>query len=154
MYPYFLFFHSWLRWFVLILLVILLLKFLFSLIKKSSYSSLDRILSSALLGVVHLQFLVGLILYFALSPIVQMGLSNMSQAMKNRTLRYWTVEHFSAMFLFTLLIQIGFSVSKRAPVSTKKHRVMFVFSTIAFLILMLSIPWPVKEYGRVLFRLY
>lgn len=152
MYPLILFIHSWLRWFVLILLIIVIFKFIISLLKNATYSKLDRVLSSLLLGFTHLQFVMGLILYFVLSPIVPAGLSNIKGAMKNATLRYWTVEHLVFMVIFTVFIQIGFSLSKRAADQRKKHRLMFIYSAIAFIILMVGIPWPMREYGRVLFR--
>ena len=152
MYSIFLSIHSWLRWLVIILLVVVLFKFILSLFQKKPYTKIDRILSSALLGSVHLQFLLGLILYFGLSPIVQAGLANFKGAMKNTTLRYWTVEHFFSMFVFVILIQVGFSLSKRAVGGPKKHRLLLIFGGLAFILLMASIPWPMREYGRVLFR--
>ena len=152
MYLFFLYLHSWLRWLVVILLAVVLLKFFIAFIKKKPYTKMDRILSSALLGSVHLQFLFGLILYFLLSPIVQAGLANFKGAMKNTTLRYWTVEHIFSMFIFTVLVQVGFSLSKRAAVHSKKHRHMLIFTGLAFILLMISIPWPMREYGRAFFR--
>lgn len=152
MYTSILLLHSWLRWFVILFIVIVLIKFLTSLLAKKPYTTVDRILSSALLGTVHLQFVLGIILYFGLSPIVQEGLANFKAAMKNPTLRYWTVEHFSAMFLFVVLVQIGFSLSKRAIDSSKKHSLMVIFTGLAFVLLLLSLPWPMREYGRALFR--
>ncbi|MES2615764.1 MAG: hypothetical protein V4591_10150 [Bdellovibrionota bacterium] len=152
MYTQFLFVHSWLRWLVIILLVVVIVKFFISLLKKKNYTKVDRILSSALLGSVHLQFLLGLILYFGLSPIVQQGLANFKDAMKNIVLRYWVVEHAFSLFIFVVLIQVGFSISKRASNSTKKHKTMLIFAVIAFILLMASIPWPMREYGRALLR--
>ena len=152
MYMYFLFMHSWLRWFVLVLLVFVLLKFIWSFMQKKVYTKLDRILSSALLGCVHLQFLFGLILYFGLSPIVKTGLADFKQAVKTPVLRYWTVEHLFSMFLFVVFVQVGFSLSKRAQEHSKKHRFMLIFAGIAFIILMANLPWPMRVYGRALFR--
>lgn len=152
MYFYFLLIHSWLRWIVLILLAALLIKFSISLFKKSFYTKVDRVLSSILLGSVHLQFVIGIILYFGLSPVVQAGLSNFKGAMKNPVLRYWTIEHILSMLIFTIFVQVGFSFSKRGVTDNKKHLLMLIFCGIAFLILMLNIPWPFKEYGRMLFR--
>lgn len=153
MYTTFLFIHSWLRWLVIILLIFVLIKFIFSYFQKKPYTKVDRILSSALLGSVHLQFLLGLILYFGLSPMVQAGINNFKGAMKNPVLRYWTVEHIFSMLIFLVFVQIGFSLSKRASEGAKKHRFMLIFSGIAFVLLIASLPWPMREYGRVLFRL-
>jgi hypothetical protein len=152
MYANFLFIHSWLRWIVLFLILIIIIKFSFSIIFKKSYSTLDRVLSSATLGTVHLQFIVGIILYFGLSPIVESGLSNIKAAMKNSLLRYWTIEHLSAMFIFVIFIQLGFSFSKRAIEGTKKHKLMLTYCIIGSFILLLSMPWPTREFGRALFR--
>jgi cytochrome bd-type quinol oxidase subunit 1 len=152
MYQHLLFLHSWVRWFVVFFLFLVLIKYSYSFVLKKPYTILDRVCSSILLGLVHLQFLLGLILYFGLSPMVQSGLSNLSLAMKNKVTRYWTVEHFFSMIVFVVLIQIGFSVSKRTILDNKKHKIMLIFTGIACILLMVSLPWPMREYGRALFR--
>ena len=152
MYQHFLFLHSWTRWLVVVSLAVLCVKFLYSYFLKKPYSIFDRVLSSVLLGSVHLQLILGLVLYFGLSSLVQVGLSNVKAAMANKVLRYWTIEHAFSMIVFVVLIQCGFSLSKRAVLDNKKHKLMLVFCGTAFLILMLSMPWPAREYGRVLFR--
>jgi hypothetical protein len=84
---------------------------------------------------------------------VQAGLSNMQVTMKNHTLRYWTVEHVLSMIVFAGLVQVGFSLSKRAQESAQKHKLMLVYTLIGFIILMATIPWPFMSYGRPLFQL-
>ncbi len=154
MYPYFLYLHSWLRWVIILLLTFTLLNSLYSLINQRPYAKSDRTLSVFLLACVHLQFLGGLLLYFFLSPLVNESFSHFKEALKDHILRYWTIEHSVGMFLFVVFIQLGYSISKRASTAAKKHRMVVIFSTLSFLVLIALLPWPHKEYGRALFRLY
>lgn len=152
MYSNFLFIHSWVRWLVVLLTILVLFKYSYSLVFKKSYSLIDRVLASSLLGTVHLQFILGIILYFGLSPIVADGLHNMKAMMKDPVHRYWAIEHLVAMVTFLILIQLGFSFSKRAIEGVRKHKIMLVYTGISFLILMGSMPWPIRAFGRPLFH--
>ena len=84
----------------------------------------------------HIQFLLGLILYF-LSPFVKA--SDMPVAMKDDTFRYWTVEHAIMMLIAVVLITIGHSKSKRLLNNLAKHRTVAIFYTLAFAIIIVTI---------------
>jgi uncharacterized membrane protein len=88
----------------------------------------------------HLQFLVGLLLYFV-SPITQTGLMSMSNVMKNPELRFYVVEHGLAMTIAIALITIGRIVMKKAPTDKAKFGRLAVYNTIALLIILWMIPW-------------
>jgi membrane protein DedA with SNARE-associated domain len=74
----------------------------------------------------HTQFLIGLVLYF-LSPFVQFN----SGTMKSETIRYYTVEHWVMMVIAIVLLTIGHSKSKKLVLPEAKHRIIFIFYTIA-----------------------
>lgn len=152
MYEMILFVHSWLRWAVTFFLLIVFLKSLSGWLKRTHFLKSDKIFGGILVGFTHLQLVVGLTLYFGLSPITNSAMNNMGFAMKNVTLRFWGVEHLAMMLLFVILIQTGRTLSKHAHNDLKKHKRMAIFTGIALVVLIAGMPWPNrKEIGRPLF---
>lgn len=152
MYDVILFIHSWLRWIVTFFLLLVFLRALSGWLKNSSFLKFDKIFGGILVGFTHLQLVIGLVLYFGLSPITNAAMNNMGFAMKNSTLRFWSVEHIATMFIFVILIQVGRTLSKRAKHDSKKHKFTAIFTGIATLVLIAGIPWPSRnEIGRPLF---
>lgn len=143
MYNFTLFLHSWSRWLVLILAVIAIFKSLTGCLGKQSFSKQDNILGASFVGSMHLQLLLGLLLYFFLSP---MGLNaiqevGMKDVMKSPLYRYWAVEHFVTMTLAVVLAQLGRIQSKKASTDLMKHKKAFIFYTIALVLVLSRVPW-------------
>ena len=85
--------------------------------------------------------LVGLVLYFFLSPITNAAFQNFGAAMKNADLRFYAVEHFLMMLIAVVLVHIGRSKSKKAAQPRKKFGISLVFFGIAYIIMLAAIPW-------------
>src|SRR5690606_40723846 len=107
MYNGLLFTHSYLRYIVLILLIVVVITSLLGLVNKKPYTNGDNKLSLFLFISTHLQLLVGLILFFV-SPAVQLS----GDAMKDATTRYWLVEHNTMMLIAVVLITLARTTSK------------------------------------------
>jgi len=133
--------HSILRYVVLILLVISIVKSAKGLIANSDYSSKNYKLDLFAMIATHTQFLLGIILYFV-SPIVKAGLSNMGATMKDDVLRFWTVEHSLMMLFGIVLITVGRKLSKKAATAALKHKRIFIFFGLGLILILISIPWP------------
>ncbi|WP_420643903.1 hypothetical protein [Candidatus Leptofilum sp.] len=58
--------HGEVRWLVAIVAIIVIVKFAVGLIRKSEYGRVDRGLMSGLVGLIDINFLLGLILLFSL----------------------------------------------------------------------------------------
>lgn len=126
--------HSYLRYFVLAALLIVIITSLFGMLNKKSFDGWNNRLSLILLITTHVQFLVGLILYFV-SPWVQFG----AETMKVKETRYWTVEHIFGMLIAVVLITIARSTAKRMITDQAKHKRLFIFNTIALVIVVATI---------------
>ncbi|MCB0528145.1 MAG: hypothetical protein KDC65_06705, partial [Saprospiraceae bacterium] len=74
--------------------------------------------------------LLGLIMYFFTSPYTTGG-----QSMKDPWVRYFKAEHIAAMLLAVILIQAGRSISKAAADPERKHRMLAIYTSIAFLLI-------------------
>ncbi len=134
--------HSVNRWIILGLLMLALFKAFTGWFGKQEFTESDR--KTVLFGLIsiHIQFLLGLWLYF-ISPLVSFE----EGSIKNEIYRFYTVEHFTIMIVAVILITVGFSLSKRAKESLAKFKRIAIFYTIGLLIILASIPWPFRIPG-------
>ena len=136
MYPALLDTHSIIRFVVIIASAFSIFLAFAGWFSTSKYTKIHKVLNLLTLISAHTQLLVGLVLYF-ISPNVMT--QNMGAAMKNATLRYWTVEHISMMIIAIVLIPIGYSKSKKVEEAIRKHRIIATFYTIAAIIVIAAI---------------
>lgn len=137
--------HSSLRYVVLFLLVLAMLKAIIGLLARKPFTGADNKIGTALLGATHLQVVIGLILYFV-SPTVEVAMSDMGAAMKDATLRFWAVEHITMMLIAAVLITVGRVTSKKALDDLKKHKRAAIFYSFAFAVIMYAIPWAERGF--------
>ena len=133
--------HSVLRWLVLLAGIFLVIKSIIGMTGNSTYGKLDNIVSASFVGTLHLQLLIGLVLYFFLSPITESALANFGAAMKNAELRFWAVEHITLMILGIVIAQIGRTKSKKQSEDKKKFKLQAIFYGIAMVLILAGIPW-------------
>lgn len=139
--------HSALRYVVVILLIAAILKAFAGWFGNKYYTETDRKLALFTMVSVHLQLVIGLILYF-ISPVVQSALADMGAAMKDTQLRFWAVEHIATNIIGIVLITVGYSTAKRAATDKAKFTRMAVFYLIGFVLIMSAIPWPWSRVAR------
>ncbi|MEQ8415354.1 MAG: hypothetical protein RIB71_12840 [Imperialibacter sp.] len=141
MYEILLFTHSWLRWVTLILFAVVLFNSLGGMNGGKEYLKKDKTLTTSLVGTLHLQLLIGLLLYFVYSPITTTAMENMKIAMKVGAVRYWAVEHISIMIVAVIVAQIGSIRVKKTSVDKKKFKLQTIFFGIALILILSRIPW-------------
>lgn len=134
--------HSLLRYFILAALIVVIVKALLGLLNKQPYTKLDNKLGLYLFIFTHMQLLIGLILY-AVSPFVKFG----SETMSDKTTRYWTVEHLTAMIIAVVLITVARVSLKRMTVDEAKHKRTLIYNALALVIIIGTIVMS----GRGLF---
>ena len=128
--------HSGWRYVVLLTLILAIVTSFAGWFGKKHYTPGNRKINLFALIGAHIQFLLGLILFF-ISPYVKAG--EMSVAMKDATLRYWTVEHTSMMLIAIVLITIGHSKSKKLLDGVARHRIAAIFYTLALIIIIAAV---------------
>ncbi len=137
-------FHSTVRYFVLIFLVVIIVRSLMAWMNKKEYSKMDDKVSLWLFMLTHTQLLIGLILFFVSPVVIFSGAS-----MKDSVARYWLVEHNTMMLIAIVLITIGRISIKKIADATAKHKRMFILNTIALLVIVTAISMS----GRGFFNL-
>lgn len=128
--------HSGIRYLVMLLLLMAIIAAFAGWLGNKPYTEGNRKLNLFTLIFTHIQLLLGLFLYFK-SPFSQPA--NMGDAMKDSTLRYWTVEHGIMMIIAVVLITIGYSKAKKLTYAIAKHRTVAIFFTLALIVIVAAI---------------
>lgn len=129
--------HSGLRWVVLILLVFAIFN---ASTRKTVYEKKDKMIYLLSMVFLHIQLLIGLILYFMSDKV-----SFASGWMKEPLYRFYGMEHFLGMLIAIILVTIGRKKAEKATVPAKKNKIIRVYYVIGLLIVLVSIPWPFRE---------
>ena len=139
--------HSALRYVVVILLILAIIQGFIGWFGQKQFTDTNRKVALFALISVHLQLVIGLILYF-ISPVVQAALADMGAAMKDTVLRFWAIEHIATNIIGIILITIGYSTAKRVASDKAKFTRIVLFYLIGFILIMTAIPWPFNRVAR------
>lgn len=129
-------FHSGWAYLALLILVIAVVNSLIGLFSKKDFTSKDRKIALFALIAIHIQLLVGIILYFV-SPL---GLDSFGQ-MQDKALRLTSLEHPLINIIAIVLITIGWSKHKKLVSSESKFKTFSIFYGIGLLLILSRIPW-------------
>ena len=146
MYTTLLFIHSWIRWIALVAVVGTVLA-----AARRQDASADR-WGLAAMTTLDLQLLIGLILYLV-SPNMREILANFGGAMKDAASRFWAVEHITPMLAAVIAAHIGRVLARKAATSDARRKRLLTWFSIAFVLILIGMPWPGRPGGRELFRL-
>lgn len=145
--------HSWLRWLVLVLGVALLADSMrrWTHVPSASSTGAER-LRRSFLGALDTQMLLGVGLYALLSPLSRAGLTDLTGAIADPILRFYSIEHVLGMAVGIAVAHAGSAYAARSE-PARRYRMLVVTQSIWLLVTLASIPWPGLAYGRPLFRL-
>jgi hypothetical protein len=133
--------HSGLRWLVLLFIILTIVDAAIKLRRKADNEGRFCFSNRYALVFMHLQLIIGLILYF-ISPKVVFS----AASMKETLLRFFLVEHIALMVIAVILVTIGYVRSKRGA-GMKKYKSLIIYYTIALLLILAAIPWPFRNLG-------
>ncbi|ADV67785.1 hypothetical protein [Deinococcus maricopensis] len=141
MYEFFLTAHNWLRWAVLLAGLYAFARALSGMGGAKPFTRQDRTAGSLFTGLMDLQLLIGLILYFALSPITKLALANFGAAMKVQEQRFFAVEHLLAMIVAVVFAHLGTALSKRQDTARAQFRTQALWYGLSLVAMLAMIPW-------------
>ena len=131
--------HNLLRWLILILLVVNIIKNFADANKP--FAKAHKKLGLWLMICSHITLLVGIVLL----AMDLSSLADRSMVMSDPVLRNKFVEHPIAMVIAITLITIGKGVAKKNISDIRKHRKSAVLYLIALLIILAMIPWATSS---------
>ena len=140
--------HSTLRWVVLILLVLMIVRSWMGRSGNRAWNEGDRKSALFLMISCHLQLAIGLYQWFTGMWGLQMiQLNGMADTMKNAVARFFVVEHSIGMIAAIVLATMAYSHSKKSIGDSEKYNRLFLYYTITLLLIVIFIPWPFREVG-------
>ena len=132
------FLHSKWAYLVLVVLVLATLNALIKFFGDKEFDAKDFRISLFALITMHIQLLLGIILWFSKGYFDEIGVG---EVMKNGAIRKLAVEHPTTMIIAVALVTIGYSKHKKKLVSKPKFKVLATFYTIALALVLYMIPW-------------
>jgi hypothetical protein len=144
--------HSWLRWAVLLVGLFAVMRAIAGAIGRRPWTPTDDRAGFWYGTLLDLQMLLGLLMYFALSPITKAALQDFAGAMRSSGLRFWAVEHVFGMIVAVVLVHAGRSRTKKLTDQTARHKAAAICFVLALLAILISIPWPGLPQERPLIR--
>lgn len=145
--------HNFLRWVILILLVISILKAYLGWQGRKVFAPGDKRIWLFTMISAHTTLLLGLYQvawgrYGIFSTTLPAGTS----VMKDKFFRFFWVEHPVGMILAIILITLGYGMSKKSVSDEVKYKKAFYYFLIALIVILATIPWPFREIvGRPIF---
>jgi hypothetical protein len=145
--------HNLLRWVILILLVISVVKSYTGWKGGKSFNPGDRKIWLFTMIAAHSTLLLGLYQWLAgRMGIINTELPEGVSMMKDKTFRFFWLEHPLMMLIAIALITLGYGMAKKPVPDTVKYQKAFRYFLIALLLILLVTPWPFREViGRPLF---
>jgi hypothetical protein len=137
--------HSFLRWAIVLAGIWAVIRSLKGVTGKTPFTGADAKAGLFFQILCDLQLLVGLILFFFVSPLSKSGMADMGAAMKSPVLRFFTVEHEVMAIVAIALVHIGKSKIKKAVSDAQKHKLGLIFFGLALILILAAIPWPFRE---------
>ncbi|NNE32279.1 MAG: hypothetical protein HKN40_07920 [Winogradskyella sp.] len=132
------FIHSGWAYLVLVVLVLATANALFKYFGNKEFDAKDFRISLFALITMHIQLLLGIILYFTKGYFDE---NSMGEIMKTDSLRKLAVEHPVTMIIAVALVTIGYSKHKKKLVSKPKFKMLAIFYSIALALVLYMIPW-------------
>ncbi len=127
--------HSYWAFIVLAVLIYTVVNAIVGLVQKKEFTHKEFRLGLFSLITTHIQFLVGILVYFVGG--FQKGLGDM----KDAPVRLLALEHPLMMIIAIALITIGWSKHKKQVKSEAKFKTFVIFYGVALLLILSRIPW-------------
>jgi len=138
------FIHSAWAYLVILMFLVTLIIYAINLSKNKVFDyNKDFRLASFTLIVFYFQIVLGLITWLTSDYFAGIRQGHMKEYMKFAHDRLLVVEHPTMMLIALLLTHYGFKRMKKAESSRKKYMAVILLYGIAFLLILLRIPWSV-----------
>jgi hypothetical protein len=146
--------HSWLRWAVIIAGLIAIIRAVAGAFARRSWTAADDRAGFWFTQALDLQMLLGLLLYFALSPFTRAAMQDFGRAMSESGLRFFAAEHPLGMIVAIVLAHVGRARTRKIVDPVAKHRVAAICFVLALVAILISTPWPGMLNGRPMLRFW
>ena len=143
--------HNIIRWIVVILGVLVVVRSAWGWFGKKEWTATERKLGLSFTSAVDIQLLLGVLLYFvfsdwALKAILEKG---MAEVMGQSQYRFFAIEHAFFMILAMIFAHLGSALPKKVDDPQAKFKRATLWFGLALLLIVAGTPW-----GRPLFPVF
>jgi glucan phosphoethanolaminetransferase (alkaline phosphatase superfamily) len=145
--------HNLMRWVILLLLVVAIIKAFVGMSANRPFTKGDKQVGLFLMISAHITLLIGLYQWLAgRYGLLTTSLPPGTNLMKDSFYRFYWIEHPVGMILAVALITIGRAQTKKNVPDVVKHKKSFWYYLFALIVILVTVPWPFREIvGRPLF---
>ena len=134
--------HNILRWVVVIVGIVVVVLTLLGWLRKKEWTERVRRFVSYYAISLDIQLVLGLLLYFGLSPLTRSVMQNFGGSMSaGGDLRFFGVEHVFTMIIAWIFAHLASIFAKRATTDAKKYRNAFIWDALSLVLIFVAIPW-------------
>jgi cytochrome bd-type quinol oxidase subunit 2 len=141
MYQTLTFYHSLIRWLVVISLIYGIYRAYKGYTAKLAFAKTDNAVRHWTATIAHIQLMIGIILY-SQSPLIKYFWKNKNEAIHSADTSFFSFVHPLLMLVAIVVITIGSALAKRKQADIEKFKTMLIWFTIALLLIFIAIPWP------------
>jgi uncharacterized membrane protein YozB (DUF420 family) len=138
---FFLFFHSLLRWLVLISLLYAIYRAYTGYTSNRAFTATDNAARHWTVTIAQIQMLLGILLYTQ-SALIRYFWRNFSEAIHQQEIAFFGLLHIILMVMAIIILTVGSGMAKRKQTDKEKFRTMLIWFIIALIIIFIAIPWP------------
>ena len=141
--------HNLLRWIILILLLVSIVKSYTGFSSKKQFDAGDKKFWLFTMIASHITLLLGLYQWtFGRIGLFSTNYSSVGAVMKDKVARFFLVEHPTLMILAIVFITLGHGMAKKSVDDTTKYKKAFRYFLIALVLILVAVPWPFREVAR------
>lgn len=137
--------HSYVRWIVLLSMIIAVYKAFSGFISDKVFTKSDNAVRHWTATFAHMQLMIGMILYFQ-SPVIKYFLQNAGSA--GAEYSFFGMIHSTLMLVAVIVITIGSAMAKRKETDKAKFKTMLLWYSLALVIIFVAIPWPFSPFAN------
>lgn len=147
MYQTLTFYHSIVRWLLLMALLTAIIRAYNGYRRHTAFSATDNKVRHWTATIAHIQLVIGILLY-SQSPVIRYFWKHTAAAMHSPDTSFFAWIHALLMLTAIVLITIGSSLAKRQQQDHRKFKTMLVWFGIALLIIIIAVPWPFSPFAQ------
>lgn len=141
MYQFVLSLHNAWRWVVVLAILFALVRFISGWRQHKRWTRLDRIGQSLYTHILDVQLVLGVTLYFFLSPLTRTAMADVGSAMWDSNQRFFLIEHGFGMLIAITIAHVFSVVARRATPDTRKFKLAALGVTLVLIAVLISMPW-------------
>lgn len=132
--------HSMLRWVAIGLVALAFLHGVWGWLAGRDYGRISSFLGIAALVAFAVEYFVGAALYLA-SPVTTSAFADFDAALKDRQLRFFTLDHPIGMTVALVFAHLGCILARRGASDKVRHRRAALYFGMTLGVMLASVPW-------------